>query len=306
MNFLPMTVQLCFKPTPASWRSADGGRIGAHRPPITLLMLILMTLPVISSAEEALPQTATISPGQARQSFQWLAGQLMRHVPPTLTGEDDWGDAKEVWAGVKVRRDGWKLKTNRRKKELRHGRWIRYQIDLPDLARTAQTAGPDETGRALNDLIDIRSVTPNLHAWRIDAAGRIPAHFSLRVERWNLGFQIYSLEIRGKMTLSLQTKLQLSMQPDWSEVPPAMQLVADVEQATLAIEHFEVERISKIGGDVAEEIGDLAEHTIGRVWMRKENERLASRLNRAIERNRDDFRWSMADWITRLQLDTDR
>lgn len=267
-----------------------------------------------AQAQEPVSGTASLSPNQARQSIQWLAGQMMRHVPRTITGDDDWGDTKDVWAGVRIRRDGWKLKTNRRKKELRHGRWIRYQVDLPVLAH------PDATGRVVTDSIHVQSVAPvrgdlrvdaseatnvnestDVNAWRIDASVRTPADFSVRVERWNLGLKLYSVEISGKMTLAMQTRSTLSMSPDWSEIPPAMQLTAKVEQASLAMERFEVERISKIGGDVAEEIGDLAENTIGKVWVRKENQRLASRLNRAIESNRDDLRWSMSDWFNALQ-----
>ncbi|TWU03592.1 hypothetical protein [Neorhodopirellula pilleata] len=265
------------------------------------VLSVLLSVVTINEtkAQETPLQTASISPVQARQSFQWLANQMIRHIPPTITGDDDWGNTKEVWAGVRVRRDGWKLKTNRRKKELRHGRWVQYRINLPHLAK------PTMANETIDESVEIRSVTPDLHRWRIEAAARTPADFSVRVERWNLGFQLYSIEISGKMTLSLTTILTLAVQPDWSEVPPAMQLNADIEQAALKIERFEVERISKIGGDVAEEIGDLAEHTIGKVWMRKENERLASRLNHAISKNHDDLRWSMSDWITGLTLGAD-
>jgi hypothetical protein len=51
---------------------------------------------------------------------------------------------------------------------------------------------------------------------------------------------------------------------------------------------------------VAEELGDLAENTIGKVWVRKENARLARRLNESIRKNRDDLRWSMASWFGQL------
>lgn len=276
----------------------------AERWTIKLAAAVLAAMPAVVIAQDSvspsdLPQTASISPGQAQESFQWLAGQMVRHIPQTISGDDDWGNTKEVWAGVRVRRDGWKLKTNRRKKELRHGRWIRYQIELPDVASGRESATPQPI-----DSVEIQSVTPDLRAWRIDAVARAPADFSVRMERWNLGVQLYSIEIRGKMTVSMRTVLTLSIRPDWSEVLPAMQLDANVEQATLAIERFEVDRISKIGGDVAEEIGDLAEHTIGKIWIRKENSRLVARLNRTIGENQADMRWSMIDWIHGLTLGT--
>lgn len=273
---------------------ADGSLYG--QTPLSL------NAPQISSPSPS----ASISPTQARSSIQWLAGQMMRHVPLTITGDDDWGDTKEIWAGVKVRREGWKLKTNRRKKELRHGRWVRYEIQLPPLVQ------PDSTGRIVTDQIQIQSVTPvrgdpriehqsiDINAWRIAADAKTPAKFTIRVERWNFGLKLYSVEIIGNMKVSMKVASTLAMQPDFSEVPPAMQLLVNVEDASLSIDRFEVERISKLGGDVAEELGDLAENTIGKVWVRKENARLAERLNKSLQKNRDDLRWSMADWLGQL------
>ena len=181
---------------------------------------------------------------------------------------------------------------------------FRYHIDLPKTE-------PD--GKAIP--VVIHSVTPVrsfveapvsalpstlINAWRIDSSISTPANFYVRVQRWNLGVQAYSISVRGKMNLSMRVKNTLAMRADFSEVPPAMRLEVNVETASISIDRFEVERISKIGGDVAEELGDLAENTIGKIWLRKENKRLVHRLNSTIEKNRDDLRWSMADWLALL------
>ncbi|MFG0287446.1 MAG: hypothetical protein ACF8CQ_04690 [Rhodopirellula sp. JB044] len=246
---------------------------------------------------------------QTRQSVQWLADQLMMHVPRRIEGDDDWGNTKRVWAGVKMRRDGWELKTHRRWKELRHGRWVRYEIRLPRATVPVSDVGTAlgsvaQTSRSA-DTIQIHGVTPTtnqegFHRWRVDASAFTPADFTVRVERWNLGAKWYSIEIVGDMQLQLRTELTMAMEADFAEVPPAMQLDVEIEKASLKVMRFEVDRISKLGGDAAEEIGDLAEKTIGKVWVRKENGRLVNRLNDAISDNRDSLRWSMAGWLGQL------
>lgn len=272
----------------------------------------------VSSAETV---TAGISmtPEQARQSVQWLADQLLMYVPRRIDGDDDWGETKKVWAGVKVRRDGWELKTHRRWKELRHGRWVRYEIKLPPNSPASSLSHSDEAPGPLqglgsvvhanvqpvSDTIQIHSVTPvtsedGFRRWHVDASVYTPADFAVRVERWNLGTQWYSIEIVGDMRLRMRTELTMAMEADFSEVPPAMQLDVQIEKASLDVVRFEVDRISKLGGDVAEEIGDLAEKTIGKSWVRKENARLVRRLNEAIADNRDSLRWSMAGWLGQL------
>lgn len=256
-----------------------------------------------------------MTPEQTRRSVQWLADQLMLHVPRTIEGDDDWGKTKKVWAGIKIHRDGWELKTKRRWRHLRHGRWVRYEILLPpptvalrpsrSLFNEFESDEPDRTGNSIADAIEIHQVTAVMtpagaRRWQVEVSVSTPAEFAVRVERWNLGGQWYSIEISGKMTLHLRTTLTMALQADFAEVPPAMQLDVEIENASLAVSRFEVERISKLGGDVAEEIGDLAEKTIGKIWLRKENARLTARLNKAIARNHDSLRWSMADWIAQL------
>ena len=66
----------------------------------------------------------SLSPEQTRQSIQWLADHLVKHIPSQIDGDDNWGDTKEVWSGLKVRRDGWKIKTKRRHRDIKHGRWV--------------------------------------------------------------------------------------------------------------------------------------------------------------------------------------
>ncbi|MCM2372558.1 hypothetical protein [Aporhodopirellula aestuarii] len=249
---------------------------------------------------------------QTRQSVQWLADQLMLHVPRRIEGDDDWGQTKKVWAGVKVHRDGWELKTNRRWRELRHGRWVRYEIQLPP--RRLERSDVEVDGVPIlaaidrsdvPDAIQIHSVTAvttdaGFRRWQVDASMYTPATFAVRVERWNLGAQWYSIEIIGKMQLQMRSVLTMAMEADFAEVPPAMQLDVQVKSASLNVAGFEVDRISKLGGDVAEELGDLAEKTVGKIWVNKENARLAARLNKAIADNRDSLRWSMADWLVQL------
>lgn len=244
-------------------------------------------------------QTAGLSmtPDQTRQSVQWLADQLMQHVPSRMDGDDGWNDTKKVWAGVKVHREGWELKTNRRWRELRHGRWVRYSIELPP-PTPPQPYEPAE-------VVKIHSVTAvssgdGLQSWLANATVSTPARFSILVERWNLGAKWYSVEINGKMNLAMHAALTMGMSADFTDVPPAMQLDVTVKEASLVVSGFEVESISKLGGDAAEEIGDLAEHTIGKVWLRKENARLVTRLNKAIADNQDSLRWSMTDWLVQL------
>lgn len=240
-----------------------------------------------------------LSPEQSRRAIHWVALQWIRHLPATIRGDSHWGETKPVWAGVKLRRDGLKLSTKRRWRDLRHGRWIRYEVRLPRMPPTSDRQVAADTPISIHESSPVVGERDELVGWSVDGKLQTPAKFDVRVERWNLGVQWYSVNITGDMTLRLRCRGELAVQPDYTEIPPAVALKATIADAKLDVPYFEVQRISKIGGDVAEELGELAEDTILKLWLRRENQKLADRLNRGIEKNQDDLRFSWFQWLSK-------
>ena len=121
--------------------------------------------------------------------------------------------------------------------------------------------------------------------------------FTARIERWNLGVQLFSISVTGKLRVRLDATTSFAAYADYSEIPPALVIDPRVDSAVLHLEEFEVERISKIGGDVAEEWGELMEGVVREVFLKRQNEKLTGKLNKSINKHRDDLRLSMADWL---------
>ncbi len=241
--------------------------------------------------QEVLADSLSLNDKQAQSSVQWLASVALSKMPRTFDGDKDWGDTKKVWAGVDVKRDGWKLKTHRRYREVEHGRWIRYEVSLP----------APEAGNAA--LVVIHAVESTIDAqteqqrWRIDSSIVVPAKFTARIQRWNLGVRLFSVTVQGELQLRLSSSATMGFFADYSEVPPALVIDPRVDQAQLVLERFEVERVSHIGGDVAEQWGDMMEELLLERLVRKQNDELVAKLNRSIEKEREDLRFSLADWF---------
>ncbi|QDT12484.1 hypothetical protein K239x_44940 [Planctomycetes bacterium K23_9] len=246
-----------------------------------------------------------ISESQARTSVQWLSELAVSKSPRVFTGDKNWGDTKKIWAGVKVKRDGLKLTTHRRFKELRHGRWVKYELTLPPSAAPAADSVSDSVVANVHRVRRTSDVQPGVPVdqqtgthWEIDASVRTPIKFTARVERWNRGVQWYSIGITGKMQVRLDTSARIRFYADYSEVPPALVIAPAITQAHLELEEFEVDRVSKVGGDVAEEWGEMVETIVREIFLKKQNEKLAGKLNGSIDKHRSDLRLSMADWFT--------
>ena len=61
---------------------------------------------------------------------------IVAHLPDEYEDTRDWGGTKEVWDGLRVSLDGFKIKTKRRKKLANHGTWKRYRAWLIDPDRS--------------------------------------------------------------------------------------------------------------------------------------------------------------------------
>jgi hypothetical protein len=102
------------------------------------------------------------------------------------------------------------------------------------------------------------------------------------------------------MKVRLELKGRLSAYPDYSDIPPAIVIDPTVASATLTLESFSVDRVSKIGGEVAEQWGEIAEKVIQEILIDDLNGKLHTKLNKAIDKKRDELRFSPVEWVQQL------
>ncbi len=247
-------------------------------------------------AQQPLPSATTTSPSaisedRARASVQWLASLALEKLPQTFHGDKDWGDQKKLWAGVKVKFDGLRPKTHRRWREVNHGRWLRYQVKLPDPSR------PDAAEATVHNVVATTDPQSGQQRWQIDSSITAPMTFTAQIQRWNLGVKLYSVTIHGSMRLRLVSTMSVGFVADYLEVPPALVVDPQMQRAHLVLENFRVNRVSKVGGEVAQQWGELMEEVIRDRFLHKQNEKLTAKLNRAIDKERDDLRLSLAEWF---------
>ena len=232
-------------------------------------------------------QTLQVTSHQAKDSIQWLATKASKHGPRTMSGDKNWGDTKRVWAGVKMRMDGFNLRTNRRYRELEQGRWIKYEVTLPDVPPAIE----------ITDVSPKIDATTGAQSWTITSSVVSPMEFEARVQRWNLGVKLFSVTVRGKARIRMNSTLLVGFHANYGEIPPGLVIAPSVQKAELVMEHFEVDRVSKIGGDVAEQWGELLEDILIERLVKRQNEKLAGKLNKVIDKERDELKISLSDWL---------
>jgi len=222
----------------------------------------------------------------AAESVQWLADFAAARMPRIYEGDKGWGETKRVWAGVSVRRDGWRIRTHRKHRDVDHGRWVRYRLEFSPTRRPSLNVLSAEPVFADDHILE---------TWRIKTEAIAEAKFAVRMQRHRLGVRMWSVSVDGIAKLRLRIVLTVAAKPDYSTLPPGIAIKPIVEKATIDLRRFEVERVSHLGGDAAELWGELAQETIVELLIDQQNKRLTRKLNRAIRKHRDDLRIS---WLS--------
>ena len=251
--------------------------------------------PPVAATPNGSPGSEFQSPEEARRTVQALVDFALGLLPRSYSSDKHWDKRKKIWAGVELHREGFRLKTKRRWREVRHGRWTKYEIRFP-----GDENRPPPVEAQVRDVRAETDANGQL-VWVIKSHLKSPLDFSARIERWNLGSKWYTFTVTGHMTVSLSMTSTLTSRLDYSELPPAMVIDPKVREAKLTLLGFHVDRISKVGGEVAEQWGKVAEKVATEILIEDYNQKIVEKLNRSIDKRRDDLRLSPMEWFKKLE-----
>ena len=224
------------------------------------------------------------APSQApTQVNEIVTSIVLQNIPHTFEDRRQWGMKSERWDGLKISLDGLRIKTKRRKKEVNHGTWKMYRVQLFD---------PQNSFRV--NIENIRERGSGFVDFDVVATAKLLAFG--RVSRWVKGVQLFSLSTDAHATVRLKAQCRLAMNLDITKFPPDLLLAPAVRGAELELVEFKVVRVSRVGGEVAQQMG----RGIRRVLEKKMAEyqpKLVTKMNAGIAKHRDMMRLSLGDKI---------
>ena len=210
---------------------------------------------------------------------------VLEHLPHQYMQDKKWGAQSKRWAGVRLRRDDddGKLETKRRYKMVNHGTWQKYSAELVD---------PDDQFS-----VELSNVSRNRKgATTFDVGFDANLKLDARQAKWVKGVQLYSVGAEGKATIRLAVSCQLDVSLDLSQFPPDIVMSPEITKAKIDVKEFKLDRVGKVGGEVAQQVSRLAKKELESKINEKEK-KLVKKLNDKIEKNRDKLRLSIADAI---------
>ena len=253
------------------------------RPQFAIAAIITAAGTLSAVAEDASVSPVATTPESAVEFSRFVTNLVKANIPADYENTKRWGMTTERWDGLHVWRDGWQIKTKRRKKEVNHGTWKMYRFHLID---------PDERFQIEIDNVD------DLGDGRVQFDARVYAHLFVfgRLSEWNKGVQLFSFSAEGDARVRLHVTCQTTLQLDPTGLPPDVVLRPTITEADLRLVDFRLHRISNLHGPLIHEFGkgirEVLEDKIA-----DDRVALAGKINRQIDKNRDHLRVSLRDLL---------
>ncbi len=243
-----------------------------------LVFSIAFSAPQMAAAQDGDP----VQPTQTGvQLDQLLTNLVLENLPHDYVDEKKWGRQSERWDGVDVKFKDGKLRTHRRKKLVNHGTWQRYTADL-------MNPREEFSVRVTN----MRQRPDGAMAFDVECSAHVKLH--ARQSKWVKGIQLYSLSADGHAKLNLSVSLQLKTHLDITKFPPDLIFDPKATAANIVVQEFRIDRISKAGGEFAQQVSKGARSALDEKITEKE-QKLVTKINKKFQDKKSSLRLSISD-----------
>jgi hypothetical protein len=202
-------------------------------------------------------------------------------LPAKYEDVKDWGEQAKRWDGIKWSREGWKIESSRRWKMVNHGTWQKYSATMrnPEEEFSLQIKNMHET--------EEEKIAFEIH---------LAAHLNIdaRQSKWVKGVQLYSVNAQGHAKVRLQVAIEMDVRMGISNFPPDIIMIPRATTARLQFDEFRIDRISKVGGEVAQQITKHARSKLDEK-IEEQEQKIVAKINKQLEKKQDEFRLSISD-----------
>ena len=210
-----------------------------------------------------------------------LEDLLLESLPEKYEETPGWGDTRRVTSGLKFDTNDGRLSIEKRRKHVNHGLWKHYKVWF------------DRPGKHLKVRIkSLRRIDGGRFAFDVLIRARLSG--SARHSQWERGVQIYNVSAEGTADIELRLQCEVGLRVVPEGYFLALALEPEVKGLDIDLRNFDLNRVSKLGGNFAHELGEGLKHTVERKISKREG-RFLDKLNASIAKRRDRLVLSPAD-----------
>lgn len=229
---------------------------------------------------------ASVTPTQneLQELSHWIRWLALMNLPPNLEDNRKWGRRKDVFDGVDMKMDGWRLDTKRKWKTVNHGTWSRYYIEFIDPANQLQ--------------VDVLKLQIHPTGKRFSTSIQIVAPLKLfaRVSQFQRDVQWFSISTKADAVVAMRVDCDVAIRINPLVLPPEVEFRPSVTDASIELRKFDVSEISQIHGDVAQWLGDGL-HRVLNHRLANYREKLVEKMNASIAKQQSKLKLSAQAWL---------
>ncbi len=247
--------------------------------PFVLSVLFVFTFVPNASAAQ-LPASPQDTPPNDTID-QLLTRLALAEIPARYEDTKKWGSQAERWNGIRFELDDGRLETRRKRKTVNHGTWQRYALSLRNPEQEFHIKIRNQ--RELSD----HKIGFEIHAdAHIDFEGQ-------QVE-WKKGVKLYSLSVEGHAVVQIQINMELEIEVTPFQFPPDIVLKPKVARSVITVDQFRIDRIGKVGGEIAQQLGKETQRRITQNMSEYEL-KLTGKINQQFSKKEDGYRFSISE-----------
>lgn len=204
---------------------------------------------------------------------------LLTAIPDKYQDKKQWDKTREVFDGICVEQRGLNIRVAEKRRKVNHGSWYMVTVRFPN---------PEKNVKLIID--QVQSDGPGRFTFAIHVAMKnILLHGQF--EQWMLGVKGLNFDIESDVEVHMHAVVQLDINTDRKPGSLLPDLVLDPKLRSVRLDLVDVNtrRIGRIGGDVAEELGDSS-RTLFESLIHSQEGRVLKKANEAIQKKRDSLR----------------
>lgn len=204
-----------------------------------------------------------------------LRNCVLQSLPtPLYEGYHGWGQTRRVANGVKWSGEVLPLRPKVQHAERNNGTWRKIRITAENLPNSLVFA-----------LSDVRPIESGRTAFTVSLSFDARVHYEKQV--WEAGVRLLSDSARARIRVRLTLNCEVSarFEPTGRLLPDAVFRLR-VSHSDLGYDHFVMEHVAGVGGDLAKVLGDTVKGTLHRFDPALERH-LLEKANAAIEKAAD-------------------
>ena len=248
-------------------------------------LLTFAVISVVALARTGPVQAAENVPENERHLSELAEAIVRAAVPKTFENRKHWDKRKEVFAGVKVKTDGLKVRISKRKEEVRHGFWRRYTVTLIDPDRTLKVR-----------ISDVKALGGG--RWTYTVTADVRANVDARFEQWNLGVKLLNGSTDADASLRVRAACTLDVRLEQDDEQGSVVVFApDVKKVDLSLPNLDVRKFGELRGKAATDLFDGLEDVVEDLLQTQEGA-VRKEARKEIAEHADDLRIPLGDVLS--------